>query len=75
MKGGSNNDENRTGGHGFTSGVSPKKTSMQGKQITARQLTNHEGITILLREMQFMGSNTVGITSRHMDRYPACMHI
>ena len=37
------------GGHGFTSGVSPKKIAcMKGKQITAGQLTNHEGITILL---------------------------
>ena len=43
------NEENMTGGHGFTSGVSPKKIAyMMGKQITAGQLTNHEGITILL---------------------------
>ena len=43
------NEENRTGGHGFTSGVSPKKIAyMKGKQITAGQFTNHEGIIILL---------------------------
>ena len=37
------------GGHGFTSGVSPNKIAyMKGKQITAGQLTNHEGKTILL---------------------------
>ena len=42
------NEENRTGGHGFTSGVSPKKTNMLGEKIIARQLTNHERIKILL---------------------------
>ena len=40
--------ENKTECHGLTSGVSPKKTSMQGKQITVGKLTNHEGMTILL---------------------------
>ena len=49
LNGGCNNEENRTEGHGFTSCVSPKKIAcMKGKQITAGQLTNHEGITILL---------------------------
>ena len=48
LKKGCDNEENRTGGHGFTSGVSPKKTDMLGKQITAGKLTNHERITILL---------------------------
>ena len=47
-KEGCNNEENRTGGHGFTSGVSPKKTNMLGEQIIAGQLINHERITILL---------------------------
>ena len=42
-------EENRTGGHSFTSGVSPKNNNMLGEQITAGQLTNHERITILLR--------------------------
>ena len=42
------NEKNRTRGHSFTSGVSPKKTNMLGEQITAGQLTNHERITILL---------------------------
>ena len=31
LKGGCNNEENGTGGHGFTSGVSPKKTNMLGE--------------------------------------------
>ena len=35
-------EENRTGGRGFTSGVSLKKTNMLGEQIRAGQLTNHE---------------------------------
>ena len=48
LKEGCINEENRTGGHGFTSGVSPKKTNTLGEQITAGQLTNHERITILL---------------------------
>ena len=48
LKEGCINEENRTGGHSFTSGVSPKKTDMLGEQITAGQLTNHECITILL---------------------------
>ena len=52
-----------------------KQTCMQGKQITAGQLTNHKVQQYYYDEMQFMGSNTVGITSRHMDRYPACIHI
>ena len=48
LKEGCINEENRTEGHGFTSGFSPKKTNMLGEQITAGQLTNHERITILL---------------------------
>ena len=36
------NEENRTGGHGFTSGVSPKKTNMLGKKFTTGHLTYHE---------------------------------
>ena len=48
LKEGCINEENRTEGHGFTSGVSPKKTDMLGEQIIAGQLTNHERITILL---------------------------
>ena len=40
--------KNRTEGHGFTSGVSPKKTNMMGEKNAAGQLTNHECITILL---------------------------
>ena len=44
LKEGCINEENRTGGHGFTSGVSPNKTNMLGEQTTAGQLTNHERI-------------------------------
>ena len=48
LKEGCTNEENRTGGHGFTSGVSPTKINMLGEQITARQLKNHERLTKLV---------------------------
>ena len=41
------NEENRTGGHSFTSGVSPKNNNMLGEQITTGQLTNLERSQVL----------------------------